>query len=177
MFRHLAGQAVAPKNSGTRNYMPIELPARDTMADSASAIGREVQANASHSSVPWSPWTAFAHVFLLGPLAGVLVAHFNLKRMGLAAQARTLLWRGVIGSALYAMLIVHLKSPAPLVPGLVVSLAAGRYLYSLQEPACSRWKSEHPGAAFRTGWSSVGWGLVGAAALLVVSFLSALAAE
>jgi hypothetical protein len=116
---------------------------------------------------------AFVHVFLLGPLAGVLVAHMNLKTMGLATQARTLLWRGMLGCAFYALLIVHFQ--APFMPGLVVSLAAGRYLYSLQEPACSRWKSEHPRRYFRRGWSSIGWGAIGGAALCAMGFLSALA--
>jgi hypothetical protein len=121
---------------------------------------------------PWSPWMAFVNVLLLGPIAGVLVTHFNLRRLGLAERSGTILWGGMLGAAVFAL--ANTLTELPRLLNYVITLSWAYRLYTVQEPACSRWKRE-TSASYRSGWSALGWGVVGLLILVALFLLFDLA--
>ncbi len=99
---------------------------------------------------------AFTNAIFLGPIAGVLVAHINLKRLGLAARSGAMLWGGILGAAL--LVLANTAALVPRMLNYIITLAWAYHLYAIQESACTRWKITTSGS-YRTGWSSVGWGV------------------
>lgn len=116
---------------------------------------------------------AFFCTLLFGPVAGVLITHLNLKRLGMTGRSRTILWGGVLGAALFTIACVRAVPPSYFTYMLTISW--GYYLYAVQEPACRQWKSEYPDYSYRSGWSVVGWGVLGAVIIFGMFFYFGLA--
>jgi hypothetical protein len=141
----------------------------DHLIESSSNLSVDT---ATLSVRPWSPWMAFANAIVLGPIAGVLVAYVNLKRLGLAARSGAMLWGGILGAAL--LVLANTLAVVPRMLNYIITLAWAYHLYVVQEPACTRWKNG-TSASYRTGWSTLGWGVLGLLIVLALFLLFDLA--
>jgi len=113
---------------------------------------------------PWRPKVAGYVAFLLGPMAGALVAAASFRRMGQTRKARqTILYTLFACTVFMSLFLLGLPDKAPIKPIILMAVeGAGFSIFpSIVRGEYVKWKRENPGAKPRNDYASIGWGLLG----------------
>ena len=120
------------------------------------------------SKPPWRPKVAGVIAFFFGPIAGALVVASSLRRMGHQDRAKNVMFLALGFSVVEGAMLFFIPG-AP--TGFVAEIAFLLFFPVLMEGAFREWQAAHPDANPSSGWSAIGWGLVGAVLLLGIVFL------
>jgi hypothetical protein len=123
---------------------------------------------------PWRPSISGIAGFLLGPLAGGVIAFINFRRLGRARAAAWTLGLTILACALFGMLIAFAPAASNGI-GRFIGNILSPFLYPLiQKKAFDDWTAAHPGAEPDKGWRSIGWALLGCILYFAVAIGAAL---
>jgi len=118
---------------------------------------------------PWKPRASGVAAFLCGPLAGALIAHINLRRMGEKRKGVLILILTAIGSGALILMLLRLTDTGSTLLGKFVSYFISPFLFPmLQRKEFEKWKAAHPKSEPAGGWGATGWALLGAAGFLAI---------
>lgn len=123
---------------------------------------------------PWRPWVSGIAGFLLGPLAGGIIAFINFRRLGRPRAAAWTLGLTIVGCALFGMLIAFAPAASNGI-GRMIGNILSPFLYPfLQKKAFDEWAAAHPGVEPDKGWRSLGWAILGCVLYFAVAIGAAL---
>jgi len=129
----------------------------------------------SSRPAPWHPRVALIIALLFSWAAGGLVVYQNFARMGRANIGRDILINSLLATLaliLFVLLLAPTDGAQLLI--LLLDLVGAIVLYRLQLRPFAQWAQEHPGAMPSPGWTSLGWGLLGAVIAMGLAFLDTL---
>jgi hypothetical protein len=127
---------------------------------------------AAPSAQPWSPTAGAVVAAFFTPMAGGIVAYLSLKRMGYPRKAVWTLLLTIVGTtALCGLIIWGPKLPQGNLVGWGIDALVGYIFFAVQKDEWNAWRAAHRSLKLRSGWSALGWGLVGMAGFLGVIFI------
>jgi hypothetical protein len=129
------------------------------------------------SSPPWRPKVAGYVAFLLGPIAGALVAAASFRRMGQLEKAqKTLFYTLLLCIAFLVIFILGIPPDAPIKKIIVLAVAGAGYSVfpSVIREDYVKWRTANPAAKPRNDWAAIGWGLLGLLIYLTIGSVIAL---
>ena len=123
------------------------------------------------SKPPWRPKVAGVIAFFFGPVAGALVVASSLRRMGCKDRARKVMFLALGMSVVEAAILFFIPDVLSRFVGFGAEIAFLLVFPVFMEGPFSEWQAAHPDANPTSGWSAIGWGLVGTVLFLVIGFL------
>jgi hypothetical protein len=147
---------------------PIPSPAIIPAADSylvGPSLSRET------SKAPWRPKVAGRIAFFFGPVAGALVVVVSLRRMGHPQSGKKVLRLALGMAAAEAVIMFFIPDALARRVAFGAEIAFLLIFPVFMENEFSEWQRAHPSALPSNGWNAIGWGLVGAAMLVIIFFL------
>ena len=120
---------------------------------------------------PWRPRVAGLIAFFFGPIGGALVVVSSLRRMGYQQRSRKVmllaLGAAVIEAAMFFFIPQHISG----LLGFCAEIAFLSVFPVFMQVEFNVWQETHPDAHPSSGWSAIGWGLVGAILFLLIYLL------
>lgn len=111
---------------------------------------------------PWRPLVSGVAGFLLGPLAGGIIAFINFRRLHRPRAAAWTLGLTILGCAFFGVLIAFSTAAASNGLGRLVGNIISPFLFPfIQNKAFNEWTAAHPGVEPDKGWRSIGSGILG----------------
>jgi hypothetical protein len=129
------------------------------------------------SGPPWRPKVAGYAAFLLGPIAGALVAAASFRRMGQLEKAqKTVFYTLLLCIAFLVVFELGMPADAPIKKIIWLAVAGAGYSVfpSIVREDYLKWRAANPAAKPRNDWAAVGWGLLGVLIYLAIGALIAL---
>ena len=100
---------------------------------------------------PWRPYVAGVNGLLLGPIAGILVAWLNLRRLGSFVKAQKLLFYAVPAFLVELFILLRLPQNPSRIFGIATTIASYKVFTFVQDPDFERWKLANPGEQTSNG--------------------------
>jgi hypothetical protein len=113
---------------------------------------------------PWRPKVSGYVAFLLGPVAGALVAAASFRSMGLPRKARqTVLYTLLLTAMFLIPFLLAIPTNAPIKKFIWLAVEGAGYSVfpSLVREEYVKWRAENPDVKPRNDYTSIGWGIVG----------------
>jgi uncharacterized membrane protein len=123
------------------------------------------------SKAPWRPKTAGTVAFLFGPVAGALIVAISLRRMGYQQRARKVMFLALGAAAAEAAILFFIPEILARLVGFGAEIAFLLVFPIYMEGAFTEWQAAHPSARPSSGWSAIGWGLVGSVVFILIILL------
>ena len=124
---------------------------------------------------PWRPKAAGTIAFFFGPLAGALVVAISLRRMGHQQRAKKVVFLAVGVSLIEAAIWMFIPDAVSGLVGIAGEIAFLLVFPVFMEGEFSQWQAAHPDLRPSSGWTAIGWGLLGVVLFLGIALLVALA--
>lgn len=135
------------------------------LADSGPPLPSEV------SKPPWRPKVAGVIAFFFGPVAGALVVAGSLRRMGYPDWAKKVMFLSLGLTVVEAAIFFFIPEEAWRAVAFAAEIAFLLVFPVFMEGLFNAWQAAHPDAHPSSGWSAIGWGLVGTVVFLVIVFV------
>jgi hypothetical protein len=117
---------------------------------------------AEHSEMaPWRPRVSGIAGFLLGPLAGGIIAFVNFRRTGRPRAAAWTLVLTIVACALFGALVAFAPVASTAIGRLIGNILSPFLFPLIQNSAFDQWAAAHPGVEPANGWRSTGWAILG----------------
>lgn len=107
---------------------------------------------------PWKPLIPAVVALLFGFGAGSIISYMNYRRMGLKRKAKLSLVLLIPTFLIYVIGILFIESNLRF---FLVSGAFAVFLYTIHKRDFEKWKLRNPDTKLSSGWSGIGWGLIG----------------
>jgi hypothetical protein len=136
-----------------------------------------IEAVLAGSRPPWRPKVAGYAAFLLGPVAGALVAAASFRRMGLVEKAqKTVFYTLLLCIAFLILFVLGIPADAPIKKFIVLSVAGAGYSVfpSIVREDFVKWRTANPTVKPRNDWAAAGLGLLGALIYITIGAVIAL---
>lgn len=118
---------------------------------------------------PWNPRASGVAALLCGPLAGAIITHINLRRMGEKRKGVLILFLSTVGSTALLLMLFRLTDTGATLLGKSVGYFICPFLFPmLQRKEFEQWKAAHPETAPSGGGGTTGWALVGLLGFLAI---------
>lgn len=126
------------------------------------------------SKPPWRPRVSGYVAFILGPIAGALVAAASFRSMGETQKAqRTIFYTLLLCIAFLIPFILAIPADAPIKKIILLAVEGAGYSVfpSILREDYLKWKAANNGVKPRNDYASIGWGLLGALMYLTMGVL------
>ena len=123
---------------------------------------------------PWRPKVAGYVAFILGPMAGALVAAATFRRIGQPRKAQqTLLYTLLLSIAFLIPFLLWIPAEATIKRIILLAVEGAGYSVfpSIIREDYVRWKTANPDVKPRNDWAAVGLGVLGALVYLTIAVL------
>jgi MFS family permease len=133
-----------------------------------------IEAVLAGNKPPWRPKVSGYVAFILGPVAGALVAAASFRSMGQRRKAQqTVFYTILLCIAFLIPFILGIPAGAPIkkIIGLAVEGAGYSVFPSVLREDYVKWKQTNPGVKPRNDYASIGWGVLGALMYLTMAAL------
>jgi hypothetical protein len=120
------------------------------------------------SKPPWRPKVAGVIAFFFGPFAGALVVASSLRRMGYQDRAKKVMFLALGMTVVEAAILFFIPEEGWRALAFGAEIAFLLVFPVFMEGLFSAWQAAHPDANPSSGWSAIGWGLVGTVLFLVI---------
>ncbi|HED04846.1 MAG TPA: hypothetical protein ENI60_08855 [Candidatus Fraserbacteria bacterium] len=129
----------------------------------------------SSRPAPWHPRVALIIALLFSWAGGGLIVYQNFARMGRAHLGRELLINSLLATlALILLALLFTPTEGTQLLILLLDLVGSVILYRLQLKPFQQWAKDHPQVMPSSGWTSLGWGLLGAVIAMGLAFFTSL---
>jgi hypothetical protein len=123
-----------------------------------------IETIAGGSKPPWRPKVSGYVAFLLGPVAGALVAAASFRGMGHGRKARqTLVYTVLLTATFLIPFLLAIPADAPIKKFILLAVEGAGYSVfpSLVREEYVKWRAVNPDVKPRNDYASIGWGIVG----------------
>ncbi len=136
--------------------------------------GGAIETVLAENKPPWRPKVAGYVAFLLGPIAGALVAAASFRSMGQPRKAhQTVFYTLLLCVAFLIPFILGIPAGAPIKKIILIAVEGAGYSVfpSITRDDYVKWKAANPGVKPRNDYTSIGWGVLGALLYLAIGVL------
>ncbi len=133
-----------------------------------------IETVASGNKPPWRPKVSGYVAFVLGPIAGALVAAASFRSMGQPRKAQQrLLYTLLLTAAFLIPFLLAIPADAPIKKFILLAVEGAGYSVfpSLVREEYVKWKAVNSDVKPRNDYASIGWGIVGAFIYLTMAVL------
>lgn len=123
------------------------------------------------AKAPWRPRAAGTVAFFFGPMAGALVVAISLRRMGYRPAAKKVMLIAVALAAGEAAILFIIPEIVSRLVGFGAEIAFVLIFPAFMEKQFNEWQATHPSVPPSSGWSAIGWGVLGIVLFLAIVFL------